>query len=447
MSTRFPLRIAPLPGEWWRSYVERVAATYGAHPLRVLERVYGVERPERRHLRWAGVAMSDAAIVHAARVMSLVPGEIRAMHLNVFDGSALNFGGRDLDDFNPAHAPTAPRLLLHEVGPLIHATSDRVCPRCVERSPWYRASSWRLQVHVVCTRHRVPLTHHADAGADAEVGDRACSAQQTVLDRLVPAVENADFFEDLYVQLGPYMKRTGLSLDRAIGVWPEPTLEAFRDAVDRALACGYPHYQGFDVWPFRRAARHLRPPEDVVLHQGSPVRRFPHLLPMHLFVPRLADLLHRLQIRQARSVAAVGSAMCASGKPLDLSLQLLPERRRIATRKLLLTSLMGLEQEGRAEQFWSLCATAASQLLREDVDYRHRERVCDRDETYAVATSAEPSAYARTVRTWLVDQWACTYTSSNVRPSVRDGSIEHFDRLYGPGMRAALNAHLRECAA
>ena len=56
----------------------------------------------------------------------------------------------------------------------------------------------------------------------------------------------------------------------------------------------------------------------------------------------------------------------------------------------------------------------------------------------AGALNFSPSAYCRTVRTWLVDQWACTYTSSNVRPSVRDGSIEHYDRLYGPGMRAAL---------
>lgn len=108
---------------------------------------------------------------------------------------------------------------------------------------------------------------------------------------------------------------------------------------------------------------------------------------------------------------------------------------------------VSLEDEGRAEQFWRLCENAAVELLREGVDYRHREQVCYDDGAYLAATSAEPAAYVRTVRTWLVDQWACTYTSSNVRPSVRDGSIEHFDRQYGPGMRSALEQHFRWGAA
>jgi len=89
----------------------------------------------------------------------------------------------------------------------------------------------------------------------------------------------------------------------------------------------------------------------------------------------------------------------------------------------------------------------AQQLLREDTNYRHRELVCNDEDVYLVATAAEPSAYVRTIRTWLVDQWACTYTSSNVRPSVQDGSIEHFDRRYGTGMRAALERFLLERAA
>lgn len=447
MTTRFPLRIEPLPGEWWRSYLQRVAARYRVHPFAVLERVYGIDRPERRHLRWSGIVMSDAAVAHSARVVNLAPDEIRAMHLKLLDGSALDFTGRDLDEFNPAASLSATRLHLRHVGPLVHAATDRVCPSCVEGSPLYRATSWRLQVHLVCTRHRLPLSHHLEAAADTEIDDEVCAAQQTVLDRLSPTAENAAFFKDLYAQLGPYLKRPAPSLDQALTVSTEPTLESFREAVHRALAYGYPHYQGFDGWPFARAASHLRPPHEVVIHDNRSVRCFPHLLPMHLFAPGLSDLLHRAQIRPARAIGAAGAAMCVGARSLSQSLELFPPGRRNTTARLVMTHLLNLEREGCAEQFWQLCASAALQLLKENVDYRQREQVCDRDQTYDVATSAEPSAYPRTVRTWLVDQWACTYTSSNVRPSVRDGSIEHFDRLYGPGMRAALNAHLRECAA
>lgn len=92
MTTRFPLRIEPLPGEWWRSYLQRVAARYRVHPFAVLERVYGIDRPERRHLRWSGIVMSDAAVAHSARVVNLAPDEIRAMHLKLLDGSALDWG-------------------------------------------------------------------------------------------------------------------------------------------------------------------------------------------------------------------------------------------------------------------------------------------------------------------------------------------------------------------
>lgn len=139
--------------------------------------------------------------------------------------------------------------------------------------------------------------------------------------------------------------------------------------------------------------------------------------------------------------------MSATALDLDAAAAVLPPGRRGTTSSLFLAQLIQLERDGRAERFWSLCAAAASQLVGESVDYRHREQVCGDEEAYLAAASAEPSAYVRTVRTWLVDQWACTYTSSNVRPSVRDGSIEHFDRLYGSGMRAALARLFEEPAA
>lgn len=198
-------------------------------------------------------------------------------------------------------------------------------------------------------------------------------------------------------------------------------------------------------WPASRAAKHLRAPEPLAFAGAQ--RHFPHLLPMHLFTKGLSDLLHHAQIRPARAVAAVGALMCATGHSLDEASALLQERRRASTSAQLLAQLTQVEREGRADRFWTLCTAAAGSLIREEVDYRHREQVCTDEHAYLIATAAEPSAYVRTVRTWLVDQCACTYTSSNVRQSVQDGSIEHFDRLYGPGMRAALATLVEESAA
>ena len=446
MTTRLPLRVEPLPGEWWRSYIVRVADIYGVQPLSVLERVHGIARVDRRHFRWSGIALSEAAARDAGRVVNLEPVEIQSMQLSAFHGSALNFACRSFDHFNPANASALSRLPLTAVGPLVKATSDRLCPGCVEGAPGYRASSWRLQVHVVCTQHRTPLTVHADSAEDSAIDDAVCDSQDEVLRRLGPTEENAAFFNELHDQLNSAMGLRRRNPERQVHRPPEQVLEEFRRSVAKTLAHGYPDYQGFGDWPVPRAIRHLRPAH-MLACPNPPLHSFPHLLPTYLFVPGLSDLLHSAQIRQARAIAAVGARMCATGNPLQVARELLPTRRRRATAQLFLTHLIELEREGRAEEFWRHCAAAAAELLHDDVDYRHREQVCHDEDAYLAATAAEPSAYVRTVRTWLVDQWACTYTSSNVRPSVRDGTIEHFDRDHGPGMRAALDRHLLWVAA
>ena len=270
----------------------------------------------------------------------------------------------------------------------------------------------------MCTQHRTPLVVHADSAEDSAIDDAVCDSQDEVLRRLGPTEENAAFFNELHDQLNSAMGLRRRNPERQVHRPPEQVLEEFRRSVAKTLAHGYPDYQGFGDWPVPRAIRHLRPAH-MLACPNPPLHSFPHLLPTYLFVPGLSDLLHRAQIRQARAIAAVGARMCATGNPLQVARELLPTRRRRATAQLFLTHLIELEREGRAEEFWRHCAAAA----------------------------AEPSAYVRTVRTWLVDQWACTYTSSNVRPSVRDGTIEHFDRDHGPGMRAALDRHLLWVAA
>lgn len=445
MTTRLPLRIDPLPGEWWRGYLQRIGLVYGVHQNDLLRRVEGPGAADRRSQRWSGIAVTDARAVSLAAVLNLRAEEVHAMQLSAFDGSALKFG--DLTTkLDPGFAHSVEALPLRAVGPLVKVTHDRYCPQCVWEIPGYRAMSWRLHVHLVCTRHRIFLkSGPAGVGAGPVVVDEHVDRQSEVLSRLAPSTENASFFAHLEAQLRMLWTGKHGGWTRIVEESPRAALEAFSVAVARVDSPGYPDYQGFGTWSTVKAARFLRAPVPMGLVGRQ--HNFPHLLPMHVFVRGLSDLLHANLIQGARAIAAVAVFMVATGQELQAAIQILPERYREAAKRRLLKHLIQLDEEGRAEQFWTLCEAAAAELTREDVDYRHREHLCHQEHVYETARAAEPSAYCRTIRTWLVDQWACTYTSHNVRPSVSDGSIEHYDRLYGAGMRVALGRHFEESAA
>lgn len=445
MTTRLPLRVEPMPGEWWRSYLLRVAALYGVHPFNVVERLHGLESVDRRHLRWGGIAMSDSLATEVGMIINLSRHEVQSMHLSVFDGSALRFSGQEIEAFDPARASEVSRLPSQANRLFVRATRDRYCAKCVDGAPDYRAVSWRLKVHLVCVLHRELLIGAGESASDIAVDGQLVASQNEVLKRLTPSDESAAFFEHLHAQISMTNGRWRQQLERTARATPEEVLETFSRSVARVLTPGYPDHQGHATWPPLLAAKHLRAP--VGIGYTGPPYVFPHLLPMAHFTAGLSDLLHSAQIRQARAVAAAGAQMAATGGGLDIAVTLLPKRRHATTKGLFVKHLIQLEREGRAGRFWDLCTTAATALLQEGVDYRFREAICMGDEAHLAAKAAEPNAYPRTIRTWLVDQWACTYTSSNVRPSVRDGSIETFDRIYGAGMRAALTELVQRRAA
>ncbi|WP_083433908.1 TniQ family protein [Nostocoides australiense] len=429
-----------------RGYLLRVADTYGIHPFSLFERLHGISRVERRHLRWSGIAISNTAALAAGRVANLEPEEIQAMHLTAYDGSALDFGDLTPSVFDPTKDLPADRLPMTGAGPLVNAAWDRYCRRCREARPGFRAMSWRLRVHLVCIHHGLLLdTENQSRGEQITATDDDIASQAEVLSRLTPSEQHAGFFADLDLHLASRIPMWRTKLQGRERKSPEAVITSFTTAVQMARSPGYPAYQGLAEWPVTKGARALRAPR--CLGFVGTTYGFPHLLPTHLFIRGLSDLLHQPDVRTARAVSAVGSFMSATGRDLSTACVLLPERRRATTAARFLKYLITLEDQGRAEQFWSLCEMAATELLRDDVDYRDREQLCYDEGAYLAATSAEPSAYVRTVRTWLVDQWACTFTSSNVRTSVRDGSIEHFDRLYGAAMRSALEHHFRRVAA
>jgi hypothetical protein len=93
VTTRLPIRIEPLPGEWWRGYVMRVASCYGVQPRALLSSVPGATVLTRQGLTWSGTVATPEAIRELAHAFRLDPHEVDRMHLSAFNGSALRIRG------------------------------------------------------------------------------------------------------------------------------------------------------------------------------------------------------------------------------------------------------------------------------------------------------------------------------------------------------------------
>jgi len=270
-------------------------------------------------------------------------------------------------------------------------------------------------------------------------------AQFEILSRLTPSIDNAAFFVDVEGQLRRANSRGWEPLHLRALKSPDAALVDLVDAVRMALGRGYPDAQGLTEWPVQARTRHIRAPHSLGFTDAWNV--FPHLLPTPTFVSRFSDLLYPVRIRDGRAIAALGTVMSATGCDLYTAIKLMPPGRRIRNLSKFFQQLVALEQRGRAERFWDQCQIAVSTVVKDGVDYRAREATCSSPEAFLASRNAEPSAHQGMVRTWLVDQWACTYTSSRVRPSILDRSIEDFDRQFGSMMRSALGRLSTERAA
>ncbi len=445
MTTRLPIRIEPLPGEWWRGYVTRVASCYGVQPRALLSSVPGATVLTRQGLTWSGTVATPEAIRELAHAFRLDPREVDRMHLSAFNGSALRFSDRDRALFDPTSPHRANKHPTQKIGLIVSGVQDRWCRKCVAEAPGFRRLSWRLQTQLICVEHAEVLAMNEQPTAPLLLTPEIVEMQSHILSRLKPSLDNAAFFVDLEGQLRRANSRGWEPLHLRAAQDPERALAELACAVRMALSRGYPDAQGLTGWPVQARTRHIRAPRSLGFTDALDI--FPHLLPTRLFVGRFSDLLFPAMVRDGRSVAALGTLMSATGCDLYTAIELLPPRRRIRNLSKFFQQLVRLEHEGRAELFWRECRRAGTAVIADGVGYRVREGVCSAPVSVHAAITAEPAAHEGMVRTWLVDQWACTYTSSRVRPSVLDRSIEDFDRGYGPGMRSALEQVVQERAA
>lgn len=440
---RLPVRIEPLRGEAWLGYTRRVAAFYRTSWSELMGRVVpGGQHACRYPLtpRFSGIAATTATLAVFGRLLNLAPQEVAAMHLMAYDGSALTFGRDPYALFDPLMpAPSRGMLTARRLGRLVNVREPRSCPDCLRSGPGFQALSWRLSWHLICLDHGRPLD--PESLGDLVITDACLEAQEVILDRLQPGVDSRRFFVDLENWLQAQMLS---SSGKVVAPHSAPDLA---EAVAAVTNPGFPCHQGLDAIATRRkrvlATRLLR---SAVLpttrRSGLELRNVPHLMPRRMFVPDLSDLCFPAHLRDARAATAIAAYMATTGATADEA-ELLIAPRYGRTAGALFDITTRLEREGRLERFWHAIAHGAAQLAAERIDYAARRAALQDEATYRTALAADPRAHRWMLKVWLVDQWACTFTDRQQRPSARSGRIEEFDIRHGRTLTAGIREVLQ----
>lgn len=448
-----PLRLTPNPGESWLGYTRRLAAHNGVtwHDLMTPLFPAGSRRPTYPLTPvMSGVAATPATTHAFARYLGLLPTQVEDLHLTKFSGSALTFSAGDHELFDPLiESENQTARVLRRLGFVSPVREPRACPACVQEAPERDLLTWRLGWHVVCTEHRILITRldRADERTFA-VHDEHVDAQQQVLARLVPQPPNRAFFGDL-TDITAHVLGNGFTATASTFLEPEQLAQRLPDLIQVLNDPGYPLAHGLvsDAKTPRLPLELMRAPRSRLHPPAAPSPDwFPRLLPTRLMRPALSDLCYPTTPRQARMTSALAAYMiafeCDLARAAD---ELVPGRPLLPAGAARL--MVRVESEGRMERFWDAATQAATQIMQDRIDYRARERAAAHPRAHGVASAAEPQARSRIIRTWLVDQWACAYTTTrSPRPSSRTGLIEEFDDRYGPAMTAALEHHVQAVA-
>lgn len=437
-----PLHTPPIPGEAWAGYLDRVADHLDVPRASLLGDALGRNPRDLRY--WytcaaAGVAATDTTFTALAAYFRLRPGQVRRMHLQVFAGSALHLRPEDIVAFDPAHGTPARQYPAHRFQALHQIRRPHGCPQCLRERPGIWPLTWRLRWHLACAEHHA--MHVADPAGVAwssipaqVVTPELLECQRQILHRLTPRPGNRAYFTHLETNI---RLRVG---SRWCNVEPAHLAAVIPDAVAAIPDEGHPNLDA--IARLRAHGRGKRGVSRLLTtphpHQDlpRPPETYPQLLPTRHYVPDLSDLLYPTGLRIGRSVTATAVYMHATSVDAATAAAALHQPAR--TDLSLLDAVLRLRQAGRLEAFWAAIAQAAVAVHSDAIDYGRRRQLADRAEVRALASTAAPSADTWMLRTWVVDQWACTYTTPNERPSSRNGLIEVYDRTYGAAMRAAL---------
>ncbi|MBF8188781.1 TniQ family protein [Nonomuraea sp. K274] len=147
---RLALVVEPQPGESFASWVDRMAVRNGC-PLWMMAEALGLDvraSGEVRSLAYGVVVTPETcrAIWAATGVSAEV---VRGMHLEVFDGSAVELAGVRVGDKDSVR--------LAEGREWVQFFGSRACPRCLAASGGAWPVWWKLGWAMVCPEHRMLL--------------------------------------------------------------------------------------------------------------------------------------------------------------------------------------------------------------------------------------------------------------------------------------------------
>ena len=172
---RLPLRVDPVLGEAWPSYLERVASAYQCHPALLVAPIHDQWgrrlRRDRRPATVQGVGMARITTVAVAHRLNLRVHEVQEMQLSAHDEVTVTLPRVVADTFDPVQGG-APIHRLADTGWIGRSAGRRWCLRCEQMDPGVRLLHWAYPWVVMCLRHR-ELLHPYDPDTTQEVMPQA----------------------------------------------------------------------------------------------------------------------------------------------------------------------------------------------------------------------------------------------------------------------------------
>lgn len=143
---RLPLRVPPVEGESFPSYVERLAADLGITLVEALAATGVIDRTHHLDIPFcAGYALSEERVVAFAANARLAPERVAAMFL---DRYAEVLQWRNI----PSRAGTGTLAEARRLGVIVR--SSNLCPDCIREDGGAWQASWMLVWYFACLRHR-----------------------------------------------------------------------------------------------------------------------------------------------------------------------------------------------------------------------------------------------------------------------------------------------------
>lgn len=411
---RLPIRLEPYAGESWYGYTQRVAATYGVTWPDLMQPILcadgSTQRPQVDFVDTGTSATQDTLSVFA-RHFNLDTNEVQAMHLSAYlERITPNF---DHSRFDPVEArrpwevgrcPPGKTGLYHPfvTGP----RSNRHCPICTAQRPQYRALIWRFGWYAACLDHGVLLSEDGGIGQPRGAPPEVLEAERTLLNLLGDEHEATIRFNHFERWLATVLKAR-----RAVepGHLPSQVAEILPTAVRTAIQGTAPDQFGLAIkaWGLDCAVEHalrLLTPSMAVFDR--PVTWFPTLLPVHIYVLALSDLLYPLDIQVGRMLIARFIQVASDVTTWDDGL---PRALQVGLGRCFLRTLTNVQDDGRMDQLMRAIVHAARTLRREDVDYSARAQSPNQlQATVTLLKQSHPARSRKALTGWVVRDWACS---------------------------------------